>query len=175
MMTDFVAAEAGIRELHSRYTDAVWRQDFDAFAGCFAEDGEWRIMGMALKGRAQIKETITGILSRFTRVLISFRTPIVEVADGTAFARTYIDERCAWKNGDTNISMGLYYERFVERDGLWLFQWRLFEMLYRGDPDLSGTFFEVPDYGPPPGMPPLDAVPVDASAAKVRWGIDTPG
>lgn len=173
-MTDFTAAEAGIRELHARYTDAVWRQDAKAFAECFAQDGEWRIMGMALKGRPQIEETIAAILSRFTRVLISFRTPIIEVGEGTAFGRTYIDEKCAWKNGDTNISIGCYYERFVEQDGRWLFQWRLFQMFYRGDPDLSGTFFEVPDYGPPPGMPPLDAVPEDASSAIARWGIEKP-
>ena len=158
-MSQFVAAEAGIRELHQRYTDAVWRQDFDAFADCFAEDGEWRISGMALKGRAQIKETITAILGRFTRVLISF-------------GRTYIDERCAWKNGDTNISMGIYYEHFVERDGRWLFDWRLFQMLYRGDPDLTGTFYDFPDYGPPPGMPPRDALPADTATA--RWGIAKP-
>ena len=171
-MTDFVTAEAGIRDLHQRYTDAVWRQDFEAFAQCFAEDGEWRISGMALKGRAQIKETFTAIMARFNRVMISFRTPILEVGPEGVFSRTYIDERCAWKNGDTNISMGLYYERFVERDGRWLFQWRLFQMLYRGDPDLTGTYYEFPDYGPPPGMPPLDAVPEDTATA--RWGLAEP-
>jgi uncharacterized protein (TIGR02246 family) len=171
-MTDFVVAEAGIRELHQRYTDAVWRQDFDAFADCFAEDGEWRISGMVLKGRPQIKETIAAILGRFNRVLISFRTPIVELGDGTASARTYIDEKCAWKNGDTNISMGIYYEHFVLQQGRWRFQWRLFQMLYRGDPDLTGTFYDFPDYGPPPGMPPRDAIPADTATA--RWGIAKP-
>ncbi len=169
-MNDFVAAEAGIRDLHQRYTDAVWRQDFDAFADCFAQDGEWRISGMALKGRAQIKETITAILGRFNHVLISFRTPILEVGDGVASGRTYIDEKCAWKNGDTNISMGIYYEHFVREEGRWRFQWRLFQMLYRGDPDLTGTFYDFPDYGPPPGMPPRDALPADTATA--RWGIE---
>jgi uncharacterized protein (TIGR02246 family) len=171
-MSDFVAAEAGIRQLHERYTDAVWRQDFDAFAECFSERGEWRISGMVLQGRAQIRETIAAILARFNRVLISFRTPIVTLSEGGACARTYIDERCAWKNGDTNISMGLYYEHFVEHDGRWLFDWRLFQMLYRGDPDLTGTFYDFPDYGPPPGMPPRDAVPADTATA--RWGIAKP-
>lgn len=171
-MSDFAAAEAGIRQLHERYTDAVWRQDFDAFAGCFAEDGEWRISGMVLQGRAQIKETIAAILGRFNRVLISFRTPILDVGQGVASGRTYVDERCAWKNGDTNISMGIYYEHFVEQDGRWLFQWRLFQMLYRGDPDLTGTFYDFPDYGAPPAMPPRDAVPADTATA--RWGLEKP-
>jgi uncharacterized protein (TIGR02246 family) len=172
-MTDFTTAEAGIRALHQRYTDAVWRQDFDAFAECFAQDGEWRISGMVLKGRAQIQATITEILSRFNRVLISFRTPILDVGEGTAFGRTYVDEKCAWKNGDTNISLAIYYEHFVEEDGRWLFKWRLFQMLYRGDPDLTGTFYKFPDYGPHPAMPPRDAIPEDTATA--RWGIAKPG
>jgi hypothetical protein len=171
-MTDFAAAEAGVRALHARYTDAVWRRDFDAFAQCFAADGEWRISGMALRGRAQIRETIAAILARLDHVLISFRTPILEVGEGGVFGRTYVDERCAWKNGDTSISVGLYYERFVERDGRWLFQWRLFQMLYRGDPDFTGTFYDFPDYGAPPAMPPRDAVPVDTATA--RWGLNRP-
>jgi hypothetical protein len=33
----------------------------------------------------------------------------------------------------------------------------------------SGTFYDFPDYGPPPGMPPLDAVPEDTATA--RWGL----
>ena len=59
-MTDFTTAEAGIRALHQRYTDAVWRQDFDAFARCFAEDGEWRISGMVLKVASAYDELTEG-------------------------------------------------------------------------------------------------------------------
>ena len=47
-MSDFVAAEAGIRQLHARFVDAVWRKDADAFAECFAHDGEWKIAGLEL-------------------------------------------------------------------------------------------------------------------------------
>ena len=169
-MNDFVAAEAGIRQLHARYTDAVWRQDSHAFARCFAEDGEWRISGRIMRGRTEIREMIEKILGNFNRVLISFRTPILTVGAGTASGRTYVDEKCAWKNGQTNISIGCYYEHFVEVDGEWLFQWRLFEMFYRGDDDMiNGTWFERPDYGAPPAMPPLDANTEDMAGA--RWGI----
>jgi ketosteroid isomerase-like protein len=173
-MVDFAAAEAGIRKLHARYTDAVWRQDCDAFAECFTEDGEWRISGMVLRGRPAIRETIARILDRFNRVLITFRTPILELgADGQASARTYIDERCSWKNGETNISIGCYYEHFVAAGDRWLFDWRLFEMHYRGPPDLSGTWYDHPDHGPPPAMPPRDAPTPDMATA--RWGLVPPG
>jgi uncharacterized protein (TIGR02246 family) len=168
-MTDLIAAEAGIRQLHARYTDATWRKDANAFAGCFAEDGEWRISGRVFRGREEIASAISMILDKFIRVLISFRTPIVSLSDTGVTARTYIDEKCAWKNGERNISIGTYYEHFVEQDGLWLFKWRLFEMYYRGPDDFSGTWYEHPDRGPPPAMPPLDANTEDM--ATTRWGI----
>lgn len=172
-MTDLAAADAGVRQLHARYTDAVWRQDADAFARCFTPDGEWRISGLVLKGRREIGDTIGRILDNFTRVLITFRTPSLDVGDGVATGRTYIDERCAWKNGNTNISIGRYYERFVQDGAEWLFDWRLFELHYRGAPDMTGTFFDHPDLGPPPAMPPLDAHTEDM--ATIRWKLPQAG
>src|SRR5579859_7611840 len=170
MMTNLVVAETGIRQLHARYTDAVWRHDYDAFARCFTEHGEWRISGRVFSGRARIREAIEQILSRLNRVLISFGTPILTVGgDGTVTGRTYITERVVWKNGNTNISIGRYYERFVDEGDGWRFAWRLFQLHYRGPPDLSGPFFENPDYGPPPGMPGLDANTDDHASA--RWGL----
>jgi SnoaL-like domain len=156
-MTRLAEAQAGIRELHARYSDATFRKDYDAFAGCFTPDGEWRISGRVFRGRAEIRDGIAAILDNFIRVLITFRTPILTVGQGVASGRTYVDERCAWKNGNTNIALGIYYEHFVEVDGLWLFSWRLFQRHYTGAPDMTGTFDEQTDYGPPPAMPPLDA------------------
>ena len=170
MMSAFVAAEAGIRQLHARYTDAVWRKDAAGFAQCFTEDGEWRISGMSLKGRAEIAATIERILAPANRVLITFRTPILEVDGASATGRTYVTEKCTWRHREPNVSIGRYYERFEEVDGRWLFAWRLFQILYSGPADLSGTFTDQPDFGPPPGMPPRDLVPEDHARAK--WRMD---
>ena len=168
-MTSFAEAEFGIRQLHARYTDAVWRKDAAAFADCFTAEGEWRISGQIFRGRRQIEESIARILANFQRVLITFRTPILEVKEGVASGRTYITEQCAWKNGNTNISIGLYFEHFIQDNDRWQFSWRLFQQHYRGPPDLGGTFFDNPDYGPPPAMPLEDALPADT--ATKRWGI----
>lgn len=171
-MSHLASAHSGIMELHSRYTDAVWRKDAAAFADCFTETGEWRISGRVMRGRAEIQDTISAILGNFIHVLMTFRPPILTLGEGCASGRTYVDERCAWKNGDRNISVGRYYEHFVEQDGRWLFEWRLFQLLYRGPADMTGEFFEHPDYGAPPGMPPRDAIPIDTSSATARWGLD---
>ena len=169
-MTELVVAEAQIRQLHARYTDAVWRQDYAAFADCFTEDGEWRISGMVLKGRTDIKAMIERILGNFNRVLISFGTPILSVGAGSATGRTYITEKCAWKNGERSTSIGRYYERFVEDGDRWRFAWRLFQLHYRGPADLSGTFYDNPDFGAPPGMPDSDAG--TDNHASARWKLD---
>jgi len=170
-MSDFAAAECGIRQLHARYMDAVWRKDAQSFAECFTEDGEWRISGMSLKGRAEIAETIGRILANARKVLITFRTPILAVGDGRASGRTYVTEQCSWLHRPPNISIGRYYEHFVREGDRWLFSWRLFQIHYSGPEDMSGEWHDQPDFGPPPGMPPLDLVPGDHARAK--WKLDT--
>jgi uncharacterized protein (TIGR02246 family) len=158
-----------IRDLHARYTDAVWRKDHDAFGACFTQDAEWRIGGLELRGRPQIVRSIEAILSNFRCVLITFQAPILNLSGETVSARTYIQEQVARTDGTANISIGRYYETFAHEDGRWRFAWRLFQLHYSGPPDMSGTFYEWNDYGPPPGMPPLDAP--SGSFATTKWNL----
>ncbi len=152
-MTDFVVAESGIRQLQARCVDAIWRKDAAAFAECFAEDGEWKIAGLHLHGRAEIESTFAKLLGLCERVFTSVSTPILEVGDGTAFGRTYVAENAKLTNGQTAHTIGIYYERYVEQAGGWKFQWRHWSLQYRGPADLSAPFYDSPDYGPLPGMP----------------------
>jgi uncharacterized protein (TIGR02246 family) len=161
-MGDFADLEAGIRQLHARYADATWRKDYEAFADCFADDAEWRIAGMVLAGREAITSNIARMMASFERVLITFQTPNLQVGQGTASGRTYAVEHYAGPLY-TGMSMGVYYEHFVRQSDGWRFAWRLFDLQYMGPADLSGSFFPGGDYGPPPGMPPRDAVPPNHS------------
>ena len=156
-MTDFIVAESAIRQLHARYADAVWRKDLVAFGDCFTEDAEWRISAMILRGRAEIVGNLKRLMPNFRRVLLTFRTPILKVENGTVTARTYTTEQCAFINGRPGATIGTYYERVVNQGDRWRFTWRLFQLHYIGPADLSGSFFENPEFGPPPGMPGLDA------------------
>jgi ketosteroid isomerase-like protein len=157
-----------IRDLHARYTDAVWRKDFMAFGECFTQDSEWRIGGLELRGRVQITQAIETILGNFRRVFITFQAPILDIANGRVSARTYMQEQVARMDGSANIAIGRYYEIFAEEEGRWRFAWRLFELHYSGPPDLSGQFLEWEDHGPPPAMPPLDAA--SGNYARQKWG-----
>lgn len=152
-MTDLVMADCAIRQLHARYIDAVWRKDIDAFVDCFAEDAEWKIAGLHLKGHAEIRRAITRFLEPIDRIQMIFSTPILEVGQGTASARTYVREFNRARNGETASTVGIYFERFVDHGDRWRFQWRQWMLQYIGPADLSAEPYECKDFGPPPAMP----------------------
>jgi hypothetical protein len=156
-MTDFLTAEAGIRQLHARYVDAVWRKDYVAFADCWTEDAEWRIGGMALRGREAITSGFEQFMDRFDRVLFTPRPPLIELTPEGANTRMYITEQNRLNDGSGWTTVGIYFERLAEQQGRWRRKWALFQLQYRGPADLSGDVFAQPDYGAPPAMPPLDA------------------
>lgn len=160
MASQFAEVEAQVRQLHAHYADAVWRKDAAAFAQCFMPDAEWRISGMVLTGRDEITAGFQHLLASANRVLITFQTPLLDLAGGpAAAARVYVTERCSWTDKAPNLNIGRYYERYAESGGRWRFSWRLFQLLYKGPADLTGEYLEHPDYGAWPGMPPADAVP----------------
>lgn len=161
-MGQFTAAE-GIRQLHADYCDAVWRKDLVAFGDCFAENAQWRIAGQIMRGRAECVKFMAAAFPKYRWIMLNFRSPSLQIGDGTASGRTYMSEQSVLADGRAFGPMGVYYERFVDQGDRWRFAWRLFHSSYIGPPDLSGAFFENPDFGPPPAMPPLDAPSYDRS------------
>jgi uncharacterized protein (TIGR02246 family) len=167
-MTDFAAVECAIRQLHARYVDAVWRKDGVSFGECFAEDAEWRVGGQVMRGRTQIVAFIEGAFPLYRRILMTFRTPLLTLTPEGACARTYVTENSLFADGTPFAPIGNYYEHFVVQGGQWLFSWRMFQTHYIGPPDLTGEWYDLPDYGPPPGMPPRDVVTYDRSGTGAK-------
>jgi uncharacterized protein (TIGR02246 family) len=159
----FFELQLAIMRLHAEYTDAVWRQDVAAFGDCFARDAEWRVSGTVVRGRSNIETFMAGAFTKYRRILMTFRTPIVHLGAEGLSARTYVSEQSVLANGTAYAPIGTYYERFVHEDGRWLFGWRLFMTEYVGPPDLSGQFFDNPEFGRPPAMPPLDQPSINRS------------
>jgi len=152
-MTEFMRAECGIRQLHARYIDAVWRQDPEALAGCFAESGEWKIAGMHLRGRREIREAVARLLEPCERVLMTVGIPLIELRERSSIGRVHCLEFAKLKSGNSAVNIGIYFDRYVEHAGTWGFQWRHWALQYRGPADLSAAFMPSPDYGPFPSMP----------------------
>ena len=118
-MTDFIAAECAIRQLHARFVDAVFRKDADAFGDCFAKDGEWKIAGLHMRGRAEIAGTFGKLLGICARVQIILGPPLLDVGQGTATGRIGVTELAKMKDGSSAMTIGIYYDRYVEEDGRW--------------------------------------------------------
>jgi len=153
----FLLAEAGIRQLYARYADAVWRKDGDSFADCFTEDAVWKIAGQTVAGREEIRALFLASLEPSEKVMFWSGIPVLDIGEGTATGRTQVTELIKRKDGSSLRTLAIYYERFVEQQGVWRFQWHHFNMYYLGSPDLSGTYLEAMEYGAPPGLPGPDA------------------
>jgi len=152
-MTDFIAAECAIRQLHARFVDAVFRKDANAFGDCFAKDGEWKIAGLHMRGRAEIAGTFGKLLGICARVQIILGPPLLDVGQGTATGRIGVTELAKLNDGSSALTIGVYYDRFVEEGGRWCFKWRHWGLHYRGPLDMSAALVDCPDYGAFPGMP----------------------
>ena len=152
-MIDVMTAEFAVRQLQARYADALWRKDSQSFADLFAEDAEWKIAGMHLRGRLEIKRIFEQFMVHVERTLMTFRTPMVDIVDGIVTSRTYVTESNKFSDGRTAETIGIYYERFVAQNGRFRFQWRHWNLYYIGPPDFSARLYDCREYGPPPGMP----------------------
>ncbi|HEV8261235.1 MAG TPA: nuclear transport factor 2 family protein [Burkholderiales bacterium] len=152
-MTDFLAADYAIRQLHGRYVDAAWRKDADALANCFAEGAEWKIAGMHLRGRAEIADAFTQLTAGSERVLMIVGMPILEIGQGTASGRVHVTEIIKRLDGTAARTIGVYYDRYVGEGDNWMFQSRHWQVFYRGPTDFSAPFIDGPEHGLPPGMP----------------------
>lgn len=157
MTVDDLLAEAAIRRLHARFVDIAWRKDAAGFAALFAEDGEWKIAGMAIRGRAEIETTFARLLGACERVSMMLGPPLLEINGATATSRTYATEFAKMMDGSFAMTLGIYYDTYICEAGEWLFARRHFALQYRGPADLSSPFVDGPDYGPPPNMPGPDA------------------
>lgn len=153
---DMIAADFGIRQLHARFVDAVWRKDAEAFAGCWARDGLWKIAGMEVRGRPALVDACNQLLGRCKRIHLLCGPAIIEAQGDTVIGRLNITEFATMNDGATAMTIGWYHDRYMEEGGQWRFALRHWSFKYRGPPDLTGAYIDTPDYGPFPGFPAAD-------------------
>jgi uncharacterized protein (TIGR02246 family) len=155
-MTDFLNAECAIRQLHGRYMDAVWRQDSACFADCFASDGRWKIAGLDMRGRDEIRDGCGRLLGLCEKIQLVTLPAVLEVGDKKASGRVHMIEFAKMLDGGAAMTIGVYHDRYVEEEERWRYASRHWSFKYRGPPDLGAAFVDTPDYGPFPGMPEAD-------------------
>lgn len=155
-MSDLFDTDFQIRQLYARFVDAAFRQDGEAYAQLFTEDGEWKLGGMHMRGKEEIGATFSKLLGYTQKVNIIVGLPILEIKADEAIARVNCTEFTKMPDGSSAMAYGIYHDKFARVDGQWLFRWRHFSLHYRGPVDLSVDLVPSPDYGRFPTQPEWD-------------------
>lgn len=153
-MTELWVAQAGINQLHARFVDAVWRKDQAVLADCVTDDVEWKIAGLVFRGREETSATLAKLLGACKRIRLIVGMPVLDVGDGKATGRVPMTELTQMNDGSPVMTLGVYYDHYVQQGAQWRFSRRHFGLHYRGPVDFSGELImDSPDFGAPPGMP----------------------
>lgn len=139
-MSDLLNAEYGIRQLHARYIDALWRKDAAALAKCYDEEGEWNIAGLHMRGRDEIAAAFEKLIAPQHRVLMRIGVPLLDIGVGVATGRLYATEDVKRNDGTAARNIGIYEDRYAGEGPLWRFLSRSWTLVYKGAPDLSDPF-----------------------------------
>ncbi|HVN02414.1 MAG TPA: nuclear transport factor 2 family protein [Caulobacteraceae bacterium] len=120
-----------IRERIEAYSDAVFRHDADAWIENWNEEGVWRLPGLDVAGKAQIKAAWIQAMSAFAFAGF-FATPgAIEVAGDRATARVYTQEVLVDHGGAVRRIVGAYEDELIKSDGVWLFLSRTYAIRHQ--------------------------------------------
>lgn len=144
---DLIAADFGIRQLHARFADAVWRQDADSVTACFVSDGQWSIAGMQFNGHAEIGEACNKLLGRCERIHLQTEQPILHADGEDVLGRLSMTEFAWMPDGTQFFTVGTYHDRYGVEATEWRFRERVWNLKYRGPIDLSAPLSEQGNLG----------------------------
>ena len=131
------ADELAIRQLVAAYIDAVNRYNGEDWIATWAEDANWDLMGMKVEGRDAIYQLWQGAMASFEFAIMMLNSGTVHIDGDSATGRWYVTEHIKPKEGDSNLTLGVYDDEYTKRDGQWLFLDRRYHVLYQGPADYS--------------------------------------
>jgi ketosteroid isomerase-like protein len=131
-----------VAELVHRYCDAVVRQDREQWGNTWSEDSVWELgPNRVLEGRGPIIAHWQESIARNEVVVHQAANGHVgSTSETTAEGRWYITEHLKRRTGELGMLLAWYDDTYVCEDGSWLFASRRLTPIYRGPPDLSGTW-----------------------------------
>jgi len=134
-----IAADTNeIRILIERYADAVNRRDPAALTNLWADDGRWSVPeSEALRevnGRTAIGQAWEGLMSLFPVAFFLCMPGHIAIDGDEAETRAYGQEVVRDQDGKLSTAVGYYDDRFIKRDGQWLFAAREWRTICRYQP-----------------------------------------
>ncbi len=134
--------ESALIALSHRYAEAVRRGDAEGWAATWADDAVW-VLGpnRQVVGREAIVEMWRSSLSKYERVVQLYLNGSFTIEGDEAWGRIQLIEMIRSVDGTPKTMAAHYDDRYVRRDGGWLFSERVLTQYYSGPPDLTGTMF----------------------------------
>jgi uncharacterized protein (TIGR02246 family) len=140
-----------IRELIATYANAVTRNNKDAYAACWAEDGVWSIPALPgmerIEGRDKILEIWVQAMALFPFQVMLAVPGETEVTGDTARGITYNFELNTTLSGVTQRWTNEYHDTYVKRDGRWQIKSRTLKVLHIGPHEPNTPYVGPADKG----------------------------
>ncbi len=142
LTTEQLVAEAEIRQLVARFTDAANRADYDLFRTVWTDTAVWEFkapMAMIAHGADEIVESLRKLLGPREFFVHLVHDGIIEVATETAKARWYIREMARNKDGKVFYqNVGLYQDEIVKTAEGWRFAKRSYHYIWLNEEPFGG-------------------------------------
>ena len=139
-MVNTVEDDLALRNLMSRYVDAVARRDGDAWAATWCTDATWGFPGSEVSGRDNILTLWRQMMDGFEFALMMPSSGLFDIAGDTASGHWYLQEHTRGRDGSSAMLLSRYSDSYRKEDGNWLYQSRHYQIIYHGGADLSGSY-----------------------------------
>jgi hypothetical protein len=126
------ATDIALRQLISRYCDAVVRRDVTQFASLWSPEAVWQL-GKPIEGRDAVVAAFDKAMKGFAWVVQSAPNAVFEVdeANGVGSGRVTISEQSQTIKGVGGSLVGVYHDRYVRHEGSWQFAERRLEVIHQ--------------------------------------------
>jgi ketosteroid isomerase-like protein len=113
-----------IRERLETYSDAVMRQDLDAYLACWTGDARRLGAGGECAGKDELRAHWHGVFQAVEQMAFFTQLASITVDGNRAETRSYCLEIMKLRDGNTRQLVGAYADELVRLDGDWLFAQR---------------------------------------------------
>jgi AcrR family transcriptional regulator len=124
------ATDIALRQLISRYCDAVVRSDTEAFTSLWTIDAVWTLV-KPIQGASVIGEAFEKLMKGYRWLVQSAPNAVFEVDEksGTATGRVTITEQFQKVRGGEGSLVGVYHDTYVREQSTWRFAERRLEVI----------------------------------------------
>jgi ketosteroid isomerase-like protein len=121
-----------IQQLYARYSDAIMRNDAEAFGSCWSDDAYWLLLGSEFRGRETIVQAYSNSVAGTDFIMHLAVSPLISIKGNRAKVRSQVQELLHFSGGGAMIILANYNDELHKIDGQWFFADRRISVRYSG-------------------------------------------